>query len=127
MPPEGASTRSIDDLIRRLRWPVLRRLAVHPGGDERSAVRGPGIEYNEVREYQPGDDPRLIDWNLTARSNTTYVLPMDIAEVAPEVLRHRLVLSYEGIASGVSPEAIIATLLERYAPPRIDLGDKVAT
>jgi len=71
--PEGASTRSIDDLIRRLRWPVLRRLAVHPGGDERSAVRGQGIEYNEVREYQPGDDPRLIDWNLTARSNTTYV------------------------------------------------------
>jgi uncharacterized protein (DUF58 family) len=63
----------MDELFRRLRWPVLRRLAVHPGGDERSAVRGPGVEYNEVREYQPGDDPRLIDWNLTARSATTYV------------------------------------------------------
>jgi uncharacterized protein (DUF58 family) len=63
----------MEDLFRRLRWPVLRRLAVHPGGDERSAVRGLGIEYNEVREYQPGDDPRLIDWNLTARSSSTYV------------------------------------------------------
>ena len=63
----------VDELFRRLRWPVLRRLAVHPGGDERSAVRGSGIEYNEVREYQPGDDPRLIDWNLTARSSATYV------------------------------------------------------
>ena len=63
----------MDELFRRLRWPVLRRLAVHPGGDERSAIRGLGIEYNEVREYQPGDDPRLIDWNLTARSGSTYV------------------------------------------------------
>ena len=63
----------MEDLFRRLRWPVLRRLAVHPGGDERSSVRGLGIEYNEVREYQPGDDPRLIDWNLTARSSSTYV------------------------------------------------------
>src|SRR5439155_474493 len=63
----------VDELFRRLRWPVLRRLAVHPGGDERSAVRGQGIEYNEVRGYQPGDDPRLIDWNLTARSSATYV------------------------------------------------------
>jgi uncharacterized protein (DUF58 family) len=63
----------MDGLIRRLRWPVLRRLAVHPGGDERSAVRGLGVEYNDVREYQPGDDPRLIDWNLTARSNITYI------------------------------------------------------
>jgi uncharacterized protein (DUF58 family) len=63
----------MEELFRRLRWPVLRRLAVHPGGDERSAVRGPGVEYSEVREYQPGDDPRLIDWNLTARSTSTYV------------------------------------------------------
>jgi MoxR-like ATPase len=57
----------------------------------------------------------------------TYVLPMDVAEVAPEVLRHRLVLSYEGIASGVSAEAIVESLLERYAPPRMDLGDRLAT
>ncbi|MBO0684073.1 MAG: DUF58 domain-containing protein [Candidatus Dormibacteraeota bacterium] len=63
----------MESLFRRLRWPVLRRMAVHPGGDERSSVRGLGIEYNDVREYQPGDDPRLIDWNLTARSDTTYV------------------------------------------------------
>ncbi len=69
-PPAGAG---IDELVRRLRWPVLRRLAVHPGGDERSGLRGPGIEYSEVREYQPGDDPRWIDWNLTARSDRTFV------------------------------------------------------
>ena len=56
-----------------------------------------------------------------------YVLPMDIADVAPEVLRHRLVLSYEGIASGVSAEHIVTRVLQRYPPPRMDLGDRIAT
>jgi uncharacterized protein (DUF58 family) len=32
-----------------------------------------GIEYSDVREYQPGDDPRWIDWKLSARSDRTYV------------------------------------------------------
>jgi hypothetical protein len=33
------------------------------------------------------------------------------------------VLSYDGIAAGITPDAIIAAVLERYPPPRIDLGD----
>ncbi len=53
-----------------------------------------------------------------------YVLPQDVADLLPDVLRHRLVLSYDGIAGGVTPEAIIATLLERFPPPRLDLGDR---
>ena len=73
VPPDGDSVLPVDELLRRLRWPVLRRIAVHPGGDERSRVRGQGIEYADIREYQPGDDPRSIDWNLTARSDRTYV------------------------------------------------------
>jgi MoxR-like ATPase len=56
-----------------------------------------------------------------------HVLAHDVADVAPEVLRHRLVLSYEGIADGVSPEVIVSTLLERYPPPRLDLGDRYAS
>jgi uncharacterized protein (DUF58 family) len=72
LPPEEGGL-PVEELLRRLRWPVLRRLAVHPGGDERSRLRGAGIEYADVREYQAGDDPRAIDWNLTARSDRTYV------------------------------------------------------
>lgn len=53
-----------------------------------------------------------------------YVLPQDIADLVPDVLRHRLVLSYEGIANGITPEAIIRDLLERFPAPRIDLGDR---
>jgi len=64
---------AVDQLLRRSRWPVLRRLGFHPGGDERSAFRGSGLEYSDVREYQAGDDPRTIEWNITARSDRPYV------------------------------------------------------
>jgi MoxR-like ATPase len=57
----------------------------------------------------------------------TYVLPHDVSDVAPEVLRHRLVLTYEGIANGVNPETIVKRVLERFPPPRIDLGDRIAS
>ena len=73
MPPSIASAIAVDDLLRRARWPVLRRLGFHPGGDERSAFRGTGLEYSDVREYQAGDDPRTIEWNITARSDRPYV------------------------------------------------------
>ncbi|HEX9095156.1 MAG TPA: DUF58 domain-containing protein [Candidatus Dormibacteraeota bacterium] len=73
MPPDVASGLAVDDLLRRARWPVLRRLGFHPGGDERSSFRGTGLEYSDVREYQAGDDPRTIEWNITARSDRPYV------------------------------------------------------
>ena len=73
MPPSIVSGIAIDDLLRRARWPVLRRLGFHPGGDERSSFRGTGLEYSDVREYQAGDDPRTIEWNITARSDRPYV------------------------------------------------------
>ncbi len=42
-------------------------------GEFRSAFRGRGIEFEEVREYIPGDDIRQIDWNVTARSGKPHV------------------------------------------------------
>jgi MoxR-like ATPase len=53
-----------------------------------------------------------------------YVLPTDVASLAPDVLRHRLVMSYDGLAAGITPETVLEALLKRYPPPRIDLGDR---
>jgi MoxR-like ATPase len=53
----------------------------------------------------------------------SYLLGQDIAAVAPEVLRHRIVLSYEGIADGVSPDTVVRRVLETTEMPRLDLGD----
>ena len=57
----------------------------------------------------------------------TYVLGHDVEDVAPEVLRHRIVLTYDGIADEVSTEAIVAKVLERHPAPRLDLADRVAS
>ena len=43
------------------------------GGEYHSVFKGRGMIFSEVREYQPGDDIRLIDWNVSARVGTPYV------------------------------------------------------
>ncbi|PIV88668.1 MAG: DUF58 domain-containing protein, partial [Hydrogenophilales bacterium CG17_big_fil_post_rev_8_21_14_2_50_63_12] len=58
---------------RRLRILSSRRVSSLFAGEYRSAFRGRGIEFEEVREYQPGDDIRAIDWNVTARSGRPFV------------------------------------------------------
>jgi uncharacterized protein (DUF58 family) len=42
-------------------------------GNYHSVFKGSGIEFSQIREYQPGDDIRSIDWNVTARFNHPYV------------------------------------------------------
>ncbi len=42
-------------------------------GSYRSVFRGSGLEFDEVREYEPGDDVRSIDWNVTARMGVPYI------------------------------------------------------
>ncbi|MEK7274062.1 MAG: DUF58 domain-containing protein, partial [Candidatus Desantisbacteria bacterium] len=42
-------------------------------GEYHSVFKGQGLEFYEVREYQPGDDIRAIDWNVTARLGSPYV------------------------------------------------------
>jgi uncharacterized protein (DUF58 family) len=42
-------------------------------GEYHSVFKGQGMEFDEVREYQPGDEVRSIDWNVTARMGTPYV------------------------------------------------------
>ena len=64
------------DLLKALRKIEIttNRLATQQlAGNYTSVFKGQGLAFREVREYQPGDDVRTIDWNVSARMNTTYV------------------------------------------------------
>ena len=64
------------ELLRRVRRTFLRtqrRVSTLMAGEYRSAFRGAGVEFEEVREYHPGDDVRTIDWNVTARMRRPHV------------------------------------------------------
>lgn len=59
--------------IRRLQIKALHNVNDLFAGIYRSAFKGKGLEFEDVREYQPGDDIRTIDWNVTARSQHPFV------------------------------------------------------
>jgi uncharacterized protein (DUF58 family) len=60
-------------ILRRLEWRVIRRLDGRLQGDYRTLFRGEGVDVVDLREYQPGDDLRHIDWNVTARTDVPHV------------------------------------------------------
>jgi uncharacterized protein (DUF58 family) len=60
-------------ILQRLDWQVIRRLDGLLQGDYRSLFYGYGLDFADLREYQPEDDVRYIDWNVTARMNTPYI------------------------------------------------------
>ena len=61
------------ELLRALQIDVARRLESMLAGDYRSKRHGPGTELAQVRPYAPGDDVRLIEWNVTARTGEPHV------------------------------------------------------
>ena len=69
--PTTASTP--ERILQRLDWKVIRRLDGLLQGDYRTLFYGYGVDFADLREYQPEDDIRYIDWNVTARMNTPYV------------------------------------------------------
>lgn len=69
----SSSTSTPDRILQRLNWQVIRRLDGLLQGDYRSLFYGFGLDLADLREYQPGDDIRYIDWNVTARVNAPYV------------------------------------------------------
>lgn len=68
--PERANPEA---LLRRLEWTVIKRLDGLLHGDYRTLFRGFGLDLADLREYQPNDDVRYIDWNVTARLQVPHV------------------------------------------------------
>jgi len=59
--------------IRRIELRTRRMVNDSFAGEYHSVFKGRGMEFDEVRPYQPGDEIRTIDWNVTARTGTPYV------------------------------------------------------
>jgi uncharacterized protein (DUF58 family) len=70
------SAKSHKDLLKKVRQiDIVSHKVVDEllGGEYKSVFKGRGMEFDEVREYQPGDEVRTIDWNVTARTGKPFV------------------------------------------------------
>ncbi len=127
--------------IRRIELRTRRLVNTAVAGQYHSVFRGRGMNYEDVRPYQPGDDTRAIDWNVTARSGEphvkiyteerelTVILAVDVSasglfgsrsaskrEIAAEVAA---VLAFSAIHNNDKVGALLFTSeVELYIPPR---------
>lgn len=67
------STAEILRAVKRVQLRTRKAVTDMVAGGFRSSFRGSGMEFEEVREYVPGDDVRSIDWNVTARTGHPYI------------------------------------------------------
>lgn len=73
---DAAATAELAELlaeVRRIEVHSKRLVASALAGGYRSVFRGSGLEFDEVREYVSGDDPRSVDWNVTARAGKPFI------------------------------------------------------
>ncbi len=127
--------------IRRIEITTNRLVTDVFAGQYKSTFKGRGMEFDEVREYMPGDDVRSIDWNVTARMGTAYIKKyveereltvMIMVDASPSChfgmvreFKSRLaaemaaVLSFAAIRNNDKIGLVIFTDgIEKYIPPR---------
>src|SRR6266478_3083221 len=79
-------------------------------GDYHSVFKGRGMNFEDVREYQPGDEIRAIDWNVTARLGTAFVKKFtEERDWAVALLVH--VISPRNLGSVPRPNAELAAVM----------------
>ncbi len=66
-------TQEIMQKVRRLSLQARKLATASFAGQYRSGFRGQGLDFDDFREYMPGDEPRFIDWKVTARTGTPYI------------------------------------------------------
>ncbi len=69
----GDKTQQIMKRVRRISLQARKRATAVFAGQYRASFRGQGLDFDDYREYTPGDEPRFIDWKVTARTGTPYV------------------------------------------------------
>jgi len=71
--PGDEAVRELIRKVRRIEISTRKVVNEVMAGQYHSVFKGRGMEFSEVREYQPGDDVRIIDWNVTARMGAPFV------------------------------------------------------
>lgn len=131
--------------VRRIQIAAKRLVNESLAGEYRSVFKGRGMEFDEVREYQHGDDVRSIDWNVTSRTGRPFVkryveereltvmLLIDMSasgafgssgktksEIAAEI---SALIAFSAIRNGDRAGAILFTdRVEKFIPPRRGSG-----
>ncbi len=94
-------------------------------GEYHSAFKGRGVIFSEVREYQPGDDVRDIDWNVTARHNHPYVKVYEEERELTLMLLIDVSGSGDFGAKGVEKKEMMAEIAATLAFSSLQNNDKV--
>ena len=94
-------------------------------GEYHSAFKGRGVIFSEVREYQPGDDVRDIDWNVTARHNKPYVKVYEEERELTLMLLIDVSRSEDFGAVGVEKKEMMAEIAATLAFSSLQNNDKV--
>ena len=103
--------------------PLVRDYIVRLVVATREAAAGSGVAPELKRLVRIGASPRAtINLTLAARAcalieGRNHVTPDDVKRIAPDVLRHRILLTYEAEAEEVTPESIVRTLLAKVKVP----------
>lgn len=83
---DGAAFASVIDVVRGLGWPARARVRRGAPGPHASRARGAAAELVEYRAYRQGDEPRLIDWKLVARTDRVFVRLSEEQAVLPTMI-----------------------------------------
>jgi uncharacterized protein (DUF58 family) len=110
--------------VRRVQLRTRKAVTDMVAGGFRSVFRGSGMEFEEVREYVPGDDVRAIDWNVTARSGKPYVKKFVEEREQTIVLAHDLSASTRLGSSELSVRQGAAMLAAVLAFSSVQSGDR---
>lgn len=111
--------------VRRLEIRTRRLVEQLVGGEYRSIFRGQGMEFSEFRAYNEGDDIRLIDWNVTARTGTPFVKVLTEERELQVLLMLDLSGSLRFGSTSLTKEERVAEVAALLALAAVRNGDRV--
>ncbi|HZA13295.1 MAG TPA: DUF58 domain-containing protein [Myxococcaceae bacterium] len=118
-------SRELIKRIRRLEIATRKAVTATLAGQYHSVFKGRGMAFSEVRQYQPGDEIRTIDWNVTARMNEPYVKVFTEERELTVMLAVDVSASKEFASSAQAKSEIAAEVAAQIAFSAIANNDRV--